>query len=113
MTPRDARDAALDAQIRDLEARCAAAQTAWQPDPEAVRRALDRALRFAGGIDAALAAAILARAVVKRGSSKAELRLEIVLRSGARFEAVCAPADALTGISISKSITHRKPIRRI
>ena len=44
-----ARDAALDAQIRDLEARCAAAQTAWHPDPEAVRRALDRALCFAGG----------------------------------------------------------------
>ncbi len=109
------RNEAFNQRLRMLESRLAAARTAeWRQkgsaiDMEAIRRTLDRELRFQDGINSCLVAAILERAVVKKESTQAELHLDIFLKFGTQFEAVFPSAS----FSRTRNTTPNLQIRRI
>ena len=108
------RNEAFNRRLRALEAQLASIcaeekQQASAMDTEKIRQALDRELSFADGINAALVAAILEKAVVKKESTKEEIHLDIFLKLGAKFEAAFLPAR----FNCAKNITARPPIRRI
>lgn len=87
-------------------------QSSEELDIPAIRQALDEALRFTGEIDTALVATILDKVVVKRGSTKDAIHLDIFLKLGSTYEAVYTPLKHTAGITSLKNITRKQPIRR-
>lgn len=72
-----------------------------------IRRALEQELTFQAGVNSALVATILDRAVVKRESTKAEIHLDIYLKLGQQYEAVYVREKTSPCITRLKSITPR------
>ena len=72
-----------------------------------IRRALEQELTFQAGVNSALVATILDRAVVKRESTKAEIHLDIYLKLGQQYEAVYVREKTSPRITRLKSITPR------
>ena len=69
-----------------------------------IRRTLERELRFGGETNSALAASVLDKVVVKKKSTKQQIHLEIIMKSGGRYEAVYAPQKTSAGLIRLKSI---------
>ena len=82
-------------------------------DAEKIRHALEEELNFTKGINSNLVATILDRVVVKKGSTKAEIQLDIFLKLGQRYGAVCTPEKSSVCIIPSKNTMPRPRIRRI
>ena len=72
---------------------------------EQIRAALEAELSFKNGIDSALMTTILDYIVVKENSTKENLQLDIVLKSGGLFEAVFYRENSSFCISCSRNIT--------
>ena len=113
------RNDAFNAQILECQGKLTAIRqeeenrTSEELDIPAIRRALDEALSFTGGIDTALVATILDRVVVKRESTKDDIHLDIFLKLGSTYEAVYTPHKHTAGITSLRNITPKPPIRRI
>ncbi len=95
--------------IREEEAKCVDGQM----NIGEIRRVLDQELSFAGSINTPLAASILEKIVVKKGSTKEEIHLDIYLKLGERYEAVYAPSKTSASIIRLKNTTPRQRIKRI
>ena len=78
-----------------------------------IRRCLEQELSFDGEPNEALLTTILEKIVVKKGSTREEIHLEIFLKLGERFEAVYAPRVDSASITSLRNTTHKPPIRRI
>ncbi|MGM9651301.1 MAG: recombinase family protein [Faecousia sp.] len=81
-------------------------------DIERIRRALEDALIFADGMNPALPAALVERILVRKQSVKTEIHLDILLKTGARYEAVYVPQKPSARLIRLKNITPRLPTRR-
>ena len=112
------RNDALNVRLRECESQLSAigqeeARAADSKLNEAeIRRVLDRELRFEGEPNAALLTTILEKIVVKKGSTKEEIHLDIYLKLGQRYEAIYSPHNPPTSINRLKNTTPRPPIRR-
>lgn len=95
--------------IREEEAKCVDGQM----NIGEIRRVLDQELSFAGSINTPLAASILEKIVVKKGSTKEDIHLDIYLKLGERYEAVYAPSKTSASIIRLKNTTPRQRIKRI
>ena len=82
-------------------------------DIGAIRRCLEQELNFEGEPNEALLTTILDRVVVKKGSTREEIHLNIFLKLGERFEAVYTPRADSASIRSLRNTTHKPPIRRI
>ena len=82
-------------------------------DTDQIRRALEKELSFENGINSNLVSTILDRVIVKRESTKQEIRLDIFLKLGTQFEAVYDPKNLPACINRAKNTTPPNPIRRI
>ena len=106
-------------QLRGLEAQLAAiCQEEAQAvdgdlDIDEIRRTLEKELDFSEGISSALVSTILEKVVVKKESTKEEIRLNIYLKLGPQYEAVYSPQKVPASIIRLKNITPKHPIRRI
>lgn len=78
-----------------------------------IRRCLEQELSFNGEPNEALLTTILERIVVKKGSTREEIHLDIFLKLGERFEAVYTPMVDSASITSLRNITPKPPIRRI
>lgn len=78
-----------------------------------IRRCLEQELSFDGEPNEALLTTILEKIVVKKGSTREEIHLDIFLKLGERFEAVYTPRVDSASIRSLKNITPKPPIRRI
>ena len=76
-----------------------------------IRAALERELSFQNGIHSALVTTILEKIVVKKGSSKEEIHLDIHLKCGGPWEAVFHRANPSLCFTRPKSITPKAPTR--
>lgn len=107
------RNDGFNAQLQTLEAQLTTIQAEEEKsrgeemDVAEIRRALDRELTFAEGINSALVAAILDKMIMKQGSVKEEIRLDIYLKPGQQYEAVYAREKTSARIIRLKSITPR------
>jgi hypothetical protein len=68
-------------------------------DNAAIRQELDKQLSFEGEINTALVATILDKVVVKKNSTKEEIHLDIYLKLGQKYEAICSPQVLPAGIN--------------
>ena len=108
------RNDSFNMQLQTLEAQLAAVRAEEQRqkesalDMEKIRQALERELRFVDGISSSLVSTILGKAVVKKGSTKETVYLDIFLKSGEKYETFYAPAC----FSSAKNTTPPKAIRR-
>ena len=113
------RNDGLNDQLKQQESQLAAirqeqSKTGTQElDIAAIRRELEKQLRFEEGINTALVATILNKVVVKKESTKEEIHLDIYLKSGQKYEAVYAPQALSAGINPPRSTMPRHRIRRI
>ena len=82
-------------------------------DIGAIRRCLEQELNFEGEPNEALLTSILDRVVVKKGSTREEIHLDIFLKLGERFEAVYAPRADSASIRSLRNTTPKPPTRRI
>ena len=82
-------------------------------DTEQIRRALEKELSFENGINSNLVSTILDRVIVKKESTKQEIRLDIFLKLGTQFEAVYDPQNPPACINRAKNTTPPNRIRRI
>ena len=93
------RNEAFNQQLRTLETQLATIQIEEKRqknaalDLDKIRAALDRELSFTDGINSNLMATILEKIVVKKESTKEEIRLDIYLKLGAKFEAILPSAS--------------------
>ena len=76
-----------------------------------IRAALERALSFRDGVHSPLVTTILEKIVVKKGSSKEEIHLDIHLKCGGPWEAVFHRANPSLCFTRPKSITPSPPTR--
>ena len=95
--------------IREEEAKCVDGQM----NIGEIRRVLDQELSFAGSINTPLAASILEKIVVKKGSTKDEIHLDVFLKLGQQYEAIYSPQNLPTSINRLKNTTPRQRIKRI
>ncbi len=96
-------------ELREEEAKNAGAVM----DVTEIRRVLDRELSFEGEINSALVASILDKIVVKKGSTKEEIHLDIYLKLGQQYEAVYAPQKTSASIIRLKNTMPKRRTRRI
>ena len=82
-------------------------------DTEQIRRVLEKELSFENGINSNLVSTILDRVIVKKESTKQEIRLDIFLKLGTQFEAVYDPKNLPACINRARSTTPPRAIRRI
>lgn len=94
--------------IREEEAKCADGTL----NIAEIRRVLDRELSFEGEINTALVASILEKIIVKKGSTKEEIHLDVYLKLGQQYEAVYAPEKTSAGIICLRNTTPKPPTRR-
>ena len=113
------RNDVFNRQLQTLEDQLAAIdaqetkKTQTAVDAEKIRHALEEELNFTKGINSNLVATILDRVVVKKGSTKAEIQLDIFLKLGQRYGAVCTPEKSSVCIIPSKNTMPSLRIRRI
>ena len=81
-------------------------------DTEQIRRVLEKELSFENGINSNLVSTILDRVIVKKESTKQEIRLDIFLKLGTQFEAVYDPKKLPACINRAKNTTPPKATRR-
>ena len=81
-------------------------------DTDQIRRALKKELSFENGINSNLVSTILDRVIVKKESTKQEIRLDIFLKLGTQFEAVYDPKNLPACINRAKNTTPPSLIRR-
>lgn len=79
---------------------------------EQIRTALERELSFANGINSELVTTILDHIVVKKGSTKEELHLDIHLKFGDPYGVVFDRENSSFCFSRPKNITPKAPTRR-
>lgn len=112
------RNDAMNVQIRMLETQLAAIREEEAKCGDGtlnigeIRRVLDKELSFEGEINTALVASILEKIVVKKGSTKEEIHLDVYLKLGQQYEAIYAPSKISASINRLKNTTPRLPIRR-
>ena len=70
-------------------------------------------MSFEGEPNSALLTTILEKIVVKKGSNKEEIRLDVYLKFGQQYEAIYSPGTLPTSINRLRNITPRPPIRKI
>lgn len=113
------RNDGLNNQLKQQESQLAAT---WQEqskvstqelDIDAIRQELEKQLSFEGEINTALVSMILDKVVVKKGSTKEEIHLDIYLKLGQKYEAIYSPQSIPAGINPPKNTTRRNRIRRI
>ena len=113
------RNDALNVRLRECESQLSAIR---QEEERAVdnklneaeiRRVLDRELSFEGEPNSALLTTILDKIVVKKGSTKEEIHLDIYLKLGQQYEAIYSPGTLPTSINRLKNTTPKPPTRRI
>ena len=113
------RNDTLNVQLKNQESQLAAIQQeqakvgSQELDVDAIRKELDKELRFTDGINTSLVATILDKIIVKKESTKEEIHLDIYLKLGQKFEAIYAPQATLTGVNSPRSTMPKHPIRRI
>lgn len=103
---------AFEEQLEEIRAE-EAKNGAEDLDIAQICRALDRELSFEGTVNTALAASILEKIVVKKGSTKKQIHLDIYLKLGQRYEAVYAPQKTSASIIRLKNTMPRHQTRRI
>ena len=109
------RNDGLNDQLKLLESQLAAVRQeqvrvcGQELDIDAIQQELDKELSFTDGINTALVSTILDKVIVKKGSTKEEIHLDIYLKLGQKFERVCTPAS----ISPPRSTTPKQQTRRI
>ena len=112
------RNDALNVRLRECEGQLSAIR---QEEERAVdnrlneaeiRRILERELSFEGEPNSALLTTILEKIVVKKGSTKDEIHLDIFLKLGQQYEAVYSPGTLPTSINRLKNTTPRPRIRK-
>ncbi len=112
------RNDAFNQQIQTLEGQLAMIQIeeaktkSSSLDLAEIRRTLDKELSFSGEINSALVATILDKIVVKKGSTKEEIHLDIQLKLGNRYEAVYGVPGTPVRFNTSKNTMPRPPTRR-
>ena len=113
------RNDALNVRLRECESQLS---TIRQEEERAVdnklneaeiRRVLDRELSFEGEPNSALLTTILEKIVVKKGSTKEEIHLDIYLKLGQQYEAIYSPGTLPTSINRLRNTTPKPPTRRI
>ena len=113
------RNDALNVRLRECESQLSAIH---QEEERAVdnklneaeiRRVLDRELSFEGEPNSALLTTILEKIVVKKGSTKEEIHLDVFLKFGQQYEAIYSPQNLATSINRLKNTTPKLRIRRI
>ena len=77
-----------------------------------IRRCLEQELSFDGEPNEALLTTILEKIVVKKGSTREEIHLDIFLKLGERFEAVYTPRVDSASVTILRNTTPKPPTRR-
>lgn len=93
------RNDGLNVQLKEYESRLAAVSKEQaraekqELNIEEIRRVLDEELSFQNGINSALVASILDKVVVKKGSTKEEIHLDIYLKLGTKFSAILPAAS--------------------
>lgn len=113
------RNEALNEQIRNYESQLKtvceeeAEHASVELDEAAIRRTLEKELDFDEEINSALVASILDKVIVKKGSTKKEIHLDIYLKLGQQYEAVYAPQNNTASIIRLKSTMPKPPTRRI
>ena len=109
------RNEAFNQQLCGLETQLATIQIEEQRqresalDMDKIRQALERELSFENGINSELVSTILEKVIVKKGSTKEEIHLDIILKLGAKFEAVFTPSS----FNSARNTTQTNRIRRI
>lgn len=109
------RNDGLNVQLKEYESRLAAVSKEQaraekqELNIEEIRRVLDEELSFQNGINSALVASILDKVVVKKGSTKEEIHLDIYLKLGTKFSAILPVAS----FNPAKSITPKLLTMRI
>lgn len=94
--------------IREEEAKCGKGEL----NIAEIRRVLDKELSFEGEINTALVASILEKIVVKKGSTKEEIHLDVYLKLGQQYEAIYAPTKTSASIIRLRSTMPKPPTRR-
>lgn len=118
MTEFKTRNDSFNEQLKGLELRLATIKAEEEKnkgtefDEAEIRKVLRRELSFEGEINATLVVSILEKIVVKNGSSKEEIHLDIQLKLGHTYEAVCAGAKSSSRIIRLKNTTPKPPNRR-
>lgn len=79
---------------------------------EQIRQALERELTFRDGINSTLVTTILDHILVKKGSNRNEIHLDIYLKLGGMWETVFDRENASFCFNRLRSTTPRVPIRR-
>ena len=77
-----------------------------------IRRCLEQELSFDGEPNEALLTTILEKIVVKKGSTREEIHLDIFLKLGERFEAVYTPRVDSASITSLRNTTPRRRSRK-
>ena len=78
-----------------------------------IRGALEKELSFENGVNSALVTSILDHIVVKKGSTKEDIRLEIYLKFGDPWEAACKQEKSSFLLLRLRNTTPRRRSRRI
>ena len=113
------RNDALNVRLRECESQLSAIRQEEERAADRklneaeIRQVLDRELSFEGEPNPALLTTILKKIVVKKGSTKEEIRLDIYLKLGQQYEAIYSPGALPTSINRLRNITPRPPIRKI
>ena len=112
------RNDGLNDQLKEQESQLAAIRQeqanigSRELDLDAIRKELNAQLSFEGGINTALVATILDKIIVKKESTKEEIRLDIYLKLGHKYEAIYSPQNVLTGINPPRNTTPKLPTRK-
>ena len=91
------RNDSLNDQLKGQESQLAAIRQeqsrvgTQEPDIDAIRKELNAQLSFTEEINSALVATILDKIIVKKESTKEEIHLDIYLKLGQKYQAVCLP----------------------
>ena len=78
-----------------------------------IRRVLERELSFEGEPNSALLTTILEKIVVKKGSTKEEIHLDIYLKLGQQYEAIYSPGTLPASINRLKNTTRKLRSKKI
>ena len=107
----NARLAQCESQLRAIEQEAEQAAKG-SIDLAEIRRCLEQELSFDGDPNEALLTTILEKIVVKKGSTREEIYLDIFLKLGERFEAVYTPRVDSASIRSLRNTTPKPPTRK-
>lgn len=107
------RNDGLNDQLKQQESKLAdirqeqSKNVAQKLDIDAIRQELEKQFSFEDGINTALVSTILDKVVVKKGSTKEEIHLDIYLKLGQKYEAIYLPKSIPAGINSPKNTMPR------